>query len=324
MTELKDYHENTKERKHEKKDIISSGGKTVFHIPVMVKEVITHLLPISPAEDNDGKLPMYIDATLGGGGHSKAILEKISNGIVIGLDIDNDAIEFSKKRLKHYTNFHLFHTSYTNIDQIVQQFPDYFLQGVLFDLGVSYHQIATPERGFSYNADGPLDMRFDRSLIGITAQQIIQRTSTYELVKIFSEFGEEHGAHKIANYINAQRNQIKDTTTLANIIKDVIPIRFQNKTLSRIFQALRIVVNAELDNVKIGLQKAIDLLAKSARLIVISYHSLEDRITKQMFREQSEKGILNILTKKPLRPELVETTQNPSSRSAKLRVAEKL
>jgi 16S rRNA (cytosine1402-N4)-methyltransferase len=290
----------------------------------MVKEVISHLIPVSPTSTSTDKQPMYIDATVGGGGHAQAILEKISKGIVIGLDWDNDAIKHTKLRLQNYPNLYLVHTSYANLDQIVQEFPEYYVQGILFDLGVSYYQITTPERGFSYNSDGPLDMRFDQSVFTTTAQQIIQRTPILKLIKIFSDFGEERKAHKIAVHVLAHRNLISNTQTLANIIKEIIPARFQNKTLSRIFQSLRIVVNSELENVKIGLEKAIELLSSGARMVVISYHSLEDRIVKQTFRHNSEQGILKILTKKPLRPEPVEISQNPSARSARLRAVEKI
>jgi 16S rRNA (cytosine1402-N4)-methyltransferase len=290
----------------------------------MVKEVISHLIPVSPTSTSTDKQPMYIDATVGGGGHAQAILEKISKGIVIGLDWDNDAIKHTKLRLQNYPNLYLVHTSYANLDQIVQEFPEYYVQGILFDLGVSYYQITTPERGFSYNSDGPLDMRFDQSVFTTTAQQIIQRTPILKLIQIFSDFGEERKAHKIAVHVLAHRNLISNTQTLANIIKEIIPARFQNKTLSRIFQSLRIVVNSELENVKIGLEKAIELLSSGARMVVISYHSLEDRIVKQTFRHNSEQGILKILTKKPLRPEPVEISQNPSARSARLRAVEKI
>jgi len=304
--------------------ICIENKKSEFHTPVMVKQVISYLIPDSPALNTMDKLPMYIDATLGGGGHAQAILEKISKGIVVGLDWDEDAVKFSRDRLKQYNNFFPYHTSYTDIDKIVGQLSEYYLQGVLFDLGVSSHQITLPERGFSYSVEGPLDMRFDQSQIRTTAQQIIQRTSAYDLEKIFSEFGEERRARKIAAQITTHRNQIKNTRTLAEIIKQVMPAHFQNKTLSRIFQALRIVVNSELANIKTGLQKAIQLLHQGGRIIVISYHSLEDRITKQTFKQNKEQGILNILTKKPLRPEPVEISQNPSARSAKLRAVEKI
>ncbi len=295
-----------------------------FHIPVMVKEVISYLIPTSQLPTINHKQPMFIDATVGGGGHAQAILEKIDKGIVVGLDCDADAIEYTKTHLQKFNNLFLFHNTYTNLDEIVKEFPEYFVQGILFDLGVSYYQITAPNRGFSYNSEGPLDMRFDQSQVEVTAQQIIQHTPIIKLAHIFSEYGEERKAYKIAALVSAHRNQIRNTRELADTIKEIIPAYRQNKTLSRIFQSLRIVVNHELENVKIGLEKAIRLLASGARLVVISYHSLEDRIVKQAFRLNADKGILKILTKKPFRPELIEVNENPSARSARLRAVEKI
>jgi 16S rRNA (cytosine1402-N4)-methyltransferase len=219
---------------------------------------------------------------------------------------------------------YLFHTNYTNIDKITKEFPNHYVKGILFDLGVSYHQISTPARGFTYNSNGPLDMRFNQSLPSKCAKEIIQHSPLSELKRIFSEYGEERNAYKIATRIFAKRNNIKSTAELANAVREMIPPYRQNKTLARIFQSLRIVVNRELENIKIGLEKAIEALAMGARIAVISYHSLEDRIVKQTFRHYAETKSLKILTKKPLRPEPVEVANNISARSARLRAAEKI
>ncbi|MBS4015354.1 MAG: 16S rRNA (cytosine(1402)-N(4))-methyltransferase RsmH [Candidatus Latescibacteria bacterium] len=295
-----------------------------FHVPVMTQTVIQYLLPCIQHKKYKDKSAMYIDATLGSGGHSQAILENISDGIVVGIDLDIDAIEYSKNRLKDHSNFHIFHTSYTNLDQIVSQFPDYALKGVLFDLGISSHQISKPNRGFSYSVQGILDMRFDQSNPIRNAKDIIQRSSEYELSNILFKYGEERFARNIARQIHEQRRNIRTTFDLAQIVRSVVHGKNINKSLSRVFQALRILVNNELDNVKIGLSKAIDLCATGARLVVITYHSLEDRIVKQIFRDYAQNNKLQILTKKPIRPLLIEINNNPSARSAHLRAAQKV
>ncbi len=294
-----------------------------FHTPVMVHEVLNYLVITNSVKKLDQE-PMYIDATLGGGGHSKAILDIIKKGIVIGLDCDSDAIDYAKTRLSKYSNLHLYQMNYTELDKVAKEFPDYYLDGVLFDLGVSYYQISTPARGFTYNADGPLDMRFNQSMPQARALEIVRHSSLPELKKIFFEYGEERYANKIAQHIFNHRQQINTTLDLVRIICEKTPSHQQTKTLSRIFQALRIAVNHELENIKIGLERSIQLLVKGARIVVISYHSLEDRITKQTFRHYAQENIIKVLTKKPLRPTLAEITINPSARSALLRAAEKI
>lgn len=295
----------------------------LFHTPVMIKETITYLLPCTDEKKHQSEKVMYIDATLGGGSHSRAILDNISDGIVVGIDLDYDAIEYARTQLKDYTNFHLFHTSYTNLDQIVQQFSDYLLKGVLFDFGVSSYQISNPARGFSYAGQGLLDMRFDQTNPIPNAKDIILHSSEYELANILFKFGEERFARTIAHQIHAQRHKIQTTFDLAQIVRNIIHGKHVNKSLSRVFQALRITVNNELENIKIGLEKAINLCTTGARLIVIAYHSLEDRIVKRVFREYEHNGLVKIITKKPLRPSFAEIQINPSARSARFRVVER-
>jgi len=295
-----------------------------FHIPVMVNEVISYLIPSKPLLMINDKQPMFIDATVGGGGHAQALLEKVKHGIVIGLDCDVEAIDHTKSLMKKYNNFYLFHADYTDIDKIISEFPNHYVQGVLFDLGVSYYQIMTPHRGFSYNSDGPLDMRFNQSKHSKTAKEIIWRSPLPELKRIFVEYGEERFANKIATHLFNRRHEIRTASDLSESIKQIIPSYKQNKTLARIFQALRIAVNQELENIKLGLKKAIQIMSCGARIVVISYHSLEDRIVKQMFRKEAEMKILKILTKKPLCPEPVEVLSNSSARSARFRASEKI
>jgi 16S rRNA (cytosine1402-N4)-methyltransferase len=294
-----------------------------YHTPVMTSEVLSFLEPGRKFNIIDNRSPMFIDGTVGDGGHAQLILENLSQGIVVGLDWDADAVEHTRIRLKDFSNFHLFHTSYTNIDKVAAEFPNHYLQGVLLDLGVSLYQITAPGRGFTYSAEGPLDMRYNQTIPARIAKDIIKQSALDELTKIFIEFGEDRYARKIARHIHDKRWKINNTTQLADAIKEIIPLKNQNKTLSRIFQALRIAVNNELANIKTGLEKAIDLLSSGARIVVIAYHSLEDRIVKQTFRDYAGSNILKILTKKPLRPQFSEVSINQSARSARLRAAEK-
>ncbi|MEO0076402.1 MAG: 16S rRNA (cytosine(1402)-N(4))-methyltransferase RsmH [candidate division WOR-3 bacterium] len=293
--------------------------QTQFHIPVMTDEVLNYLLP----SETDRK-SMIIDATIGGGGHTQAILAHLKSGIVVGIDWDKEAISYVQARLSKYTNLYLFQANYTELEKIIKEFPDYTVRGILFDLGVSCYQLSAAHRGFSYNLAGPLDMRFNQSIPMKIAREIIQYSSVNELKRIFSEYGEEKNAKKIALQIVNHRNQIKTTVQLADVIRRAVPHYKLNKTLARVFQALRIVVNNELMNIKLGLETAIKILADGARLVVISYHSLEDRIAKQIFRSYAQQGVVKILTKKPLRPHKSEILNNPSARSARLRAIEKI
>ncbi len=301
---------------------MTENNHAPFHIPVMTDEVLKYLITLNPLTKN--KNAMFIDATLGGGGHTQIMLNEISNGIVIGLDLDPDAISYVHKHLSRYPNLYLFHCNYTQLDEIVKKFPKYELAGILFDLGVSSHQLSEPSRGFSFQVSGPLDMRFDATNPIPKARDILQQTSQYELAKIIAEYGEERSARKIARAIYQYRFQLNSTTDLAEIISKVMPARYLNKTLARVFQALRIYVNQELDNLKIALNKALTLMAPCAHLVVISYHSLEDRIAKRTLRDAEKAGLVKVLTKKPLRATAKEIKLNPKARSAHLRAVEKI
>lgn len=293
-----------------------------FHRPVMVDTVIYYLM----TKPQNSDLPcLYIDATIGGGGHTQAILEHLPDkkNIVVGLDCDEDAISYTQNRLRHYSNLYLFRMSYTNLDQVVQKFPGYLIQGVLFDFGASYYQLTSEKRGFSYQQNGPLDMRFDQSL-NLTARDIIRCSSPLALKKIFKDWAEERFAYKIAQRVYQQKNKINTTYDLVEVIQEVVPAHKIKKTLARIFQALRIAVNQELDNIQRGLDCAIRILSVGGRIVAIAYHSLEDRIVKNTFRDMERNGHLKVMTKKPLSSSPNEIKANPSAHSARLRAGEKL
>ena len=299
------------------------------HYTVMLNEAVDAL------DCQPGKI--YIDCTLGGGGHSELILKRISpTGRLIAFDIDDDAIEHSKERLKNYNNITIIKSSYINIkEELTKLGIDRITGGVIIDLGASYHQLTKQERGFSFSKEAPLDMRFDMSA-DFTAYDVINRYSEQDLVRIFSEYGEERFSKRIAHAIIEARRvkPIKTTTELADIIVRSTPhIKSAIHPATRVFQAVRIEVNGELKNVKNVLCNILDLLDIGGIISVLSFHSLEDRIVKQIFKYESQKCRCDnmICTCKPPRIELVnkkpimagekEIKENPPSRSAKLRIA---
>ncbi len=281
----------------------------------------------------------YVDCTLGGGGHSELILERISpNGKLIAFDIDQDAINAATKRLSKYKNLTIVKDSYTNIKSVLKSLGiDKITGGILFDLGASYHQLTKQERGFSFSKEAPLDMRFNTDS-DFTAYNVVNDYKEEELVKIFSEYGEERFSKRIAKAIVEQRKikPISTTTELANLTVNATPrIKTSIHPATRIFQAIRIEVNHELQNVKNTLNDVLDLLDFGAIISVISFHSLEDRIVKQLFKYNSTRchcepnqmvckcppPILELINKKPITATQQEISENPPSRSAKLRVA---
>ena len=301
------------------------------HYTVMKQEAVDAL------NCTDGKI--YIDATLGGGGHSELILQKIQpNGRLISFDIDDDAINHAQERLKDYKNLTIIKNSYTNIKKVLQDLKiEKITGGILFDLGASYHQLTKQERGFSFTKDAPLDMRFNKDA-DFSAFDVVNSYSEADLVKIFSEYGEEHFSKRIAKAIVAQRHvkSIKTTLELADIIKcSVPPTKNRIHPATRVFQAIRIEVNNELKNIKNTLNDVLDLLGYGAIISVISFHSLEDRIVKELFKYHSAKcrcpkeqlictcepPKLELVTKKTICASEKELKENPPSRSAKLRVA---
>ena len=311
------------------------------HTPVMLGEVIEYLKPEAGGN--------YIDCTLGGGGYSKAILAKAGDsGKVLAIDLDALAINNAKTNIKK-KNLILAQGNFKNLLEIVKEYfknvPSIIgFDGIVFDLGLSSAQLEDRSRGFSFNLDdSPLGMNFG-DITEMTAESIINYWSLEDLTKIFKDYGEEKFAYKIALAILAERqiNKITTTDQLVKIISTAIPKRFQHAKIhpaTKIFQALRLAVNQELENLRQALPQAVDLLKSGGRLGVVSYHSLEDRIVKQYFKQESRDCLcppkvplcqcghqakIKIITRGILRPTEEEVLNNPRARSAKLRVAEKI
>lgn len=317
----------------------------MFHHITVLKEEATEGLRIKP----DG---IYVDCTLGGGGHSSVILSKLSQGgRLIAFDQDDWALDNAKERLSSYadrltlvkSNFRRLEQKLLEIEGVPQHNGVPQVDGVLFDLGVSSPQFDEGERGFSYNADAPLDMRMDQAA-KLTAREIVNEWPEREIARILFQYGEEKFSRRIAKVIAERREQepIETTGQLVELIKEGIPAaarRTGGHPAKRSFQALRIAVNDELGAFEEGLHAAIRCLAPGGRVSVITFHSLEDRICKQIFVGYVEKctcppdfpmcvcggkGLLKLINRKPLVPSDRELAENPRARSAKLRVAEKL
>jgi 16S rRNA (cytosine1402-N4)-methyltransferase len=288
-------------------------NQNVFHIPVMVDEVIRYLIT-----KEDG---IYIDGTIGGGGHSEEILKR-TKCKVIGFDIDPEAIKFAQERLKPFgERVIILRRNYAQVKEALAELGVSKVSGFLLDLGVSSFQLDYGG-GFSFRFDEKLDMRMNRTS-DLTAERILNEFSEEDIALIIRFFGEERRARMIAREIvrYRQRKKIERTSELVKFIDKVVPRKYRLKTLSRVFQALRIAVNKELDNLKVALDSSVDILEKGGRIVVISYQSLEDRIVKSFFK--SNEKIRN-LTKKPVTPKEEEIRLNPRSRSAKLRAGEKI
>ena len=302
------------------------------HYTVMLNEAVDAL----ECDDSD---KIFVDATLGGGGHSELILKKISQrGRLISFDIDHEAIEASKKRLSKYINLTIVHDSYTNIKKnLLDLGIDKITGGIIYDLGASYHQLTTAQRGFSFLKDAPLDMRFDLNS-DFCAWNVVNYYNEQKLVEIFSKYGEEHFSKRIAHAIVNSR-PVNTTLQLANLIKASVP-RSNSKIhpATRVFQAIRIEVNHELLNFENSLKEVVSLLDSGAIISVITFHSLEDRLAKSILKNLSlncrcdknvpfckcEGKLVELINKKPIYPGEEEIKINPPSRSAKLRVARRV
>ena len=303
------------------------------HTPVMLTESLDLLIT-----DLSG---VYFDATLGFAGHSSEILNRLnSEGRLVASDVDKDAFEFSRKKFTEESRVSLYNFNYSFIDVITKIESIKCFDGVLADLGVSSFQLDNPDSGFTYRSDAFLDLRMDKTK-NITAADIINTLAEEELANIFYEFGEEKNSRKISKKIIEKRaaKKIETTGQLVSIISDLVPQNFQRKTLSRIFQALRIYVNDELENLKLFLQNSIKVVKKGGRIAVISYHSLEDRIVKDFFKSETivnlspkedplgiikREARLKLINRKPILPSEDEIKNNYRARSAKLRVAERI
>ena len=304
-----------------------------YHQPVMADRVVEYLITNSQG--------VYVDGTVGGGGHSELILNRLEkDGKLLCLDADWEALKFAEKRLNQFSNKVLKQSFFDQLDVVLVEENSIPVDGFIFDLGLSSYQIDHKEKGFSFRLDGPLDMRFSTNQQP-TAKDVVNTYSEGRLQKIFREYGEERYWRKIAKKIVEYRDRkmIETTSQLANIISDVTGDNYRVKTLARIFQAIRIEVNKELDRLKIALEKAFKYLSQNGRIVVISYHSLEDKIVKDFFRLKEQDCIcpkdfpvcvcdkipeMCVLTKRAIRPSYDEINSNPRARSARLRVAEKI
>jgi 16S rRNA (cytosine1402-N4)-methyltransferase len=292
------------------------------HEPVLLAEVLRHLIT-EPAG-------FYLDATLGLGGHAEAILRTISaQGRLLGLDMDPEALHAAGERLKaHPGRFQVVRANFRTLGQVLEVQKFFPLAGALFDLGVSSMHFDKAERGFSFDREGPLDMRLSPDN-PLTAGMIVNNWPAEQMALLFKEFGEEPAANRIARAIEARRREkpFATTTELADFIATLLP-RGRTHAATRAFMALRIAVNAELENLTRGLESVLPYLRRGGRLAVISFHSLEDRIVKNIFSSFVEQGSCRFVEeaggKSPITPSAAEIARNPRARSAKLRIVEKL
>jgi len=304
------------------------------HQPVLVEAVLKWLAPRP-----DG---WYVDATVGGGGHAEAILEAAPGVHLVAIDRDAEALEAARRRLERFGDRVRFcHACFSRLSDCVREAGCTEVDGVLFDLGVSSHQIDAPERGFSYRFDGPLDMRMDRRS-RITAASLLNTASEEELADIFRTYGEERFARRIARAVVRRREERPWARTgeLADLVNRIVGRRSGGiPPPTRVFQALRIAVNDELRELEYGLREAVGLLRLGGRIVTIAFHSLEDRIVKHFFRDQAaacvcppwfpecrcgRRPTLRVLTKRPVRPSPQEIERNPRSSAARLRAAERI
>ncbi|MCD1147193.1 16S rRNA (cytosine(1402)-N(4))-methyltransferase RsmH [Peptoniphilus sp. KCTC 25270] len=306
------------------------------HVPVLLEEVLEGL---NIKEDG-----IYVDGTLGGAGHSKEILKRIPKGHLIGIDQDQNAIDSATETLKEVgENFTIYKNNYANIQDVLEEFGVEKVSGILLDIGVSSHQFDTPERGFSYRFDAPLDMRMDQGN-DLDAKKIVNTYSQKELHRVIKEYGEEKWASRIAEFIVKEREEkeIETTFELVEIIKKAIPSKARRNgphPAKRTFQALRIEVNNELGVLEDTIPKMVDALEAGGRLAIITFHSLEDRIVKDIFKSLyidcicppefpvcvcDKKREIEIITRKPIVSGKEELEKNNRAHSAKLRIAEKI
>ena len=306
------------------------------HVSVLLNECLDNL---DIKEDG-----IYVDCTLGGAGHSSHILKRLSEkGMLIGIDQDTDALKAAKERLKDYKNVKFVHSNFYNIDSILEELQIEKVDGILMDLGVSSYQLDEGERGFSYMQDAHLDMRMNRDN-DFSAYEVVNKYSVDELFRVIKDYGEEKFARRIANFIVERREEkpIETTLELVEIIKDAIPAKARREgphPAKRTFQAIRIEVNSELKILNKAIEDGVGRLNKGGRMAIITFHSLEDRIVKLKFRELADpctcpkdfpicvcgkKPTVKLISRKAIEPTKEEVEENPRSRSAKLRVLERI
>ena len=310
---------------------MSSETSLHIHVPVMVNEIIGIFEFITEG--------FLVDATLGLGGHAAALLRSNPSISLLGIDSDSQAIDIARERLEEFDERSILkHGNYVNMQAIAKKGEVNPVFGVLLDLGLSSFQLASKQRGFSFNGEGPLDMRFDQSA-DVTAADIVNKSTKKQLADIFFKLGEERKSRQIADLIVRNRPLVS-TDKLVALIKRAAGTRNGKiHPATRTFQALRIAVNSELDNVVDGLNAAVNLVESGGKIAVLSYHSLEDRLVKNFFRDESKACIcppeifvcqcdhvqsLVLKNKRALKPKIQEVNENPRSRSVRLRVAEKI
>lgn len=294
----------------------------IIHIPVMAEEVSRHLT-----------FPPHgcvVDATLGLGGHSELLVQRLGGqGRIIGIDRDESSLKFAKERLKNFADRMRFvHADFRHIDQVLADCGVQKVDGILMDLGISSFQLDNPQRGFSFKDEGPLDMRMDQDG-QVCAYDLINSLSERELAQILREYGEERFSHRIAKYLVTARSKkpLQTTQELCETILQAVPRSYWQQKIhpaTRTFQAFRIAVNHELESLSVALEKCVQALKPKARLVVIAFHSLEDRIVKHKFRHLARTETVSLITKKPIRPQEIEVQKNARARSARLRVVEKV
>ncbi|HEX8285076.1 MAG TPA: 16S rRNA (cytosine(1402)-N(4))-methyltransferase RsmH [Pyrinomonadaceae bacterium] len=315
----------------------SGGGPEAPHRPVLLFEAVNLLAP--------SRGGLFVDATLGLGGHSEAILEASPDTRVLGIDLDREAIRLASERLARFaTRFRAAHANFREISRILDEAGESGADGVLADLGVSSLQFDSPERGFSFRHDAPLDMRMDAGGAGETAAELLESLPEEEIARVIYEYGEERKSRRIARWIVERRERgepLKTTSELAALVARAVGHKRGDRIhpATRTFQALRIAVNGELEGLAGFVETAVDLLKTGGRLAVISFHSLEDRVIKRALRRLSgqcecdrrvpvcvcgARKVVEVLTRRPLVPNEQEVEENPRARSAKLRACLKL
>jgi 16S rRNA (cytosine1402-N4)-methyltransferase len=286
-----------------------------FHQPVLLDAVV-HWINVQTSHG------IYCDCTVGGAGHLLALLDKSVGATFIGIDWDPEAIAYARAMIMpHKERCFLFEDSFVNLGLILDRLKIDSVDGVLFDLGVSYHQVTTPERGFSFDRPGKLQMHMSPHTSPLAEK--LHRAPREEIIKVLRQYGDVRNARKIGTAIFENKKSLVTTLDLRYLLEKIIPRRYLKKNLHKIFQALRIWTNNELRNLEIGIAVALTRLKQHGRIVVISYHSGEDRIVKNFFREAQKKGEMRILNKKVIRPSKDEVEKNPRARSAKLRAGEK-